>query len=103
MIEVLILCNLHIILLIEYDIHIKYISLRYSKMQDKIFQVSILLAGLALIYIARYSSAKYNLIGRDGEGATMKVAVFKGISYTSRAKKNRTRWKYYKWNLGLYF
>ena len=69
-------------------------------MKDKIQQVPILLAGLALTYIARYSSAKNNLIGRDGEGATMKVAVFKGISYTSRAKKNRIRWKY---NLGLYF
>ena len=60
-------------------------------MQDKIQQVPILLAGLALIYIARYSNAKYNLVGRDGEGATMKVTVFKGISYISRAKKTRIR------------
>ena len=38
--------------------------------------------------------------GRDDEGDAMKMAVFKGISYISRAKKTRIKCK---WNLGLYF
>ena len=47
-------------------------------MQGKTHQVPILLAGLALLYIAGFSSAKYNLVGRDDEIATMAVTVDKG-------------------------
>ena len=47
-------------------------------MQGKTHQVPILLAGLALFYIAGFSSAKYNLVGRDDEIATMEVTVDKG-------------------------
>ena len=60
-------------------------------MQDKIQQVPILLVDVALIYIASYSSTKYNLVGRDDEGDAMKMAVFKGISYISRPKKKHIR------------
>ena len=48
-------------------------------MQGKILQVPILLAGLALIYIPGFSSAKYNLVGRDDEIATMEVTIDKGM------------------------
>ena len=48
-------------------------------MQGKTHQVPILLAGLALIYIARFSSAKYNLVGRYDEIATMEDTVDKGM------------------------
>ena len=48
-------------------------------MQGKTQQVPILLAGLAFIYIAGFSSAKYNLFGRDDEIATMEVTVDKGM------------------------
>ena len=49
----------------------------------KTLQVPILLAGLALLFLAGFSSAKYNLVGRDDEIAAMKVAVDKGISCIS--------------------
>ena len=48
-------------------------------MQGKTHQVPILLAGLALIYIPGFSSAKYNLVGRDDEIATMEVTIDKGM------------------------
>ena len=48
-------------------------------MQGKTHQVPILLAGLAMIYIAGFSSSKYNLVGRDDEIATMEVTVDKGM------------------------
>ena len=48
-------------------------------MKAKNHQVPIFLAGLALIYIAGFSSAKYNLVGRDDEIATMEVTVDKGM------------------------
>ena len=48
-------------------------------MQGKTQQVPILLAGLALFYIAGFSRAKYNLVGRDDEIATMEVTVDKGM------------------------
>ena len=48
-------------------------------MQGKTHQVPILLAGLALFYIAGFSSAKYNLVGRDDEIATMEVTIDKGM------------------------
>ena len=50
-------------------------------MQGNIHQIPVLLAVLALIYIANHSSAKYNLVGRDDKITTMKVNVEKGISY----------------------
>ena len=75
--------HLHIILPIEYivinTIHINNALLRTSEMQGKTHQVPILLAGLALFYIAGFSSAKYNLVGRDDEIATMEVTVDKGM------------------------
>ena len=49
-------------------------------MKGKTHQVPILLAGLALLFHGGFSSAKYNLAGRDDEIAAMKVAVDKGIS-----------------------
>ena len=46
----------------------------------KTLQVPILLAGLALLFLAGFSSAKYNLVGRDDEIAAMRVVVDKCIS-----------------------
>ena len=48
-------------------------------MQGKTHQVPILLAGLVLIYIPGFSSAKYNLVGRDDEIGTMEVTVDKSM------------------------
>ena len=48
-------------------------------MQGKTLLVPILLAGLALPFLAGISSAKYNLVGRDDEIAAMRVVVDKGI------------------------
>ena len=80
-----ILRHLHITLSIEYiffnAIHIRQLFLRYIQMQGNIHQIPVLLAVLALIYIANHSSAKYNLVGRDDKITTMKVNVEKGISY----------------------
>ena len=53
-------------------------------MPGKIQQVIILLTGLALIYVPRFSRAKYNLNGRDNEIDAMKVTAEKGISCTFR-------------------
>ena len=84
-IGVQILRHLHITLSIEYIvlnvIHIRHRFQRYCKMQGIIHQVPVLLAGLALIYVAKYSSAKYNLVGGDDEITAMKVTIAKGISY----------------------
>ena len=49
----------------------------------KTLQVPILLAGLALLFLAGFSSAKYNLVGRDDKITAMKVAVDKGTSCIS--------------------
>ena len=49
-------------------------------MQGKNQQIPIFLVGIALIYLAGYSGAKYNLVVRDDEIAAMKVTVDKGIS-----------------------
>ena len=49
-------------------------------MLGKTLRVPILLAGLALLFLAGFSSAKYNLVGRDDEIAAMKVVAEKGIS-----------------------
>ena len=50
-------------------------------MKGNIHQVPVLIAGLALIYVAKYSNAKYNLVGGDNEITAMKVTVEKGILY----------------------
>ena len=47
-------------------------------MQGKTLQLPILLPGLALLFLARISSAKYNPVGGDDEISAMKVAVDKG-------------------------
>ena len=79
-----ILRHLHIILPIEYIAlnprHIRKRCFEKNKMQGKTLQVPILLTGLALFFHAGFSSAKYNVVGRDDEIAAMKVAVDKGIS-----------------------
>ena len=49
----------------------------------KTLQVPILLAGLALLFLAGFSSAKYNPVGRDDEITAMKVSVGKGKSCIS--------------------
>ena len=49
-------------------------------MLGKTLRVPILLAGLALPFLAGISSAKYNLVGRDDKITAMKVAVDKGTS-----------------------
>ena len=53
-------------------------------MQGRTQQISILLAGLALICIVRYSSAKYDIVVRDDEIAAMKATVYQGILYIYR-------------------
>ena len=50
-------------------------------MQGKNHQISILLVGLALIYIVGYSSEKYNFAVRDDEIAAMSATNDKGILY----------------------
>ena len=67
-------------------------------MQGKTLQVTMLLASLALVFVAEYSSAKYNLVGRDDEIADMKFALDKGISCIFRPIEKQV-----KLNLGLYF
>ena len=52
-------------------------------MLGKTLQVTILLTGLALLFHVGFSSAKYNLVGRDDEINSMKVAVDKGIACIS--------------------
>ena len=80
----MILYNLHISLPIEYIVltprHIRKRYFEKNKMQGKNLLVPILLAGLALPFLAGISSAKYNLVGRDDEIAAMRVVVDKGIS-----------------------
>ena len=49
-------------------------------MLGKTLQVTILLTGLALLFHVGFSSAKYNLVGRDDEIAAMRVVVDKGMS-----------------------
>ena len=58
-------------------------------MLGKTLQVPILLAGLALLFHAGFSSAKYNLVGHDDEIVAMKVAVDKGISCISSPIKKQ--------------
>ena len=55
----------------------------------KPLQVPILLAGLALLFLAGFSSAKYNLVGPDDEIAAMKVVIDKGISCISSPTKKQ--------------
>ena len=80
----MILHHLHIILPIEYIAlnprHIRKRCFEKNKMQGKTLLVPILLAGLALPFLAGISSASYNLVGRDDEIAAMRVVVDKGIS-----------------------
>ena len=75
----------NIILSIQYivlsSIHITSIFLIQNKMQGKNHQISILLVGLALIYIVGYSSEKYNFAVRDDEIAAMSATNDKGILY----------------------
>ena len=56
-------------------------------MHGKTLQVSKLLAGLILIYIAGFSRARYNFVGRDDGITNMKVTVGKGISCIFRKTK----------------
>ena len=56
-------------------------------MHGKTLQVSKLLAGLILIYIAGFSRAKYNFVGRDNGITTMKVTSGKGILWLLRKTK----------------
>ena len=60
-------------------------------MPGKIQQVLILLTGIALIYVPRYSRAKYNLNGRDNEIDAMKVPVAKGILFVFRPTRKQIR------------
>ena len=76
--------HLHIILPIDYiALNPRQITkhcFEKNKMQSKTLQVPTLLACLALLFIAGFSSAKYNHVGRDDEITAMKVAVENGIS-----------------------
>ena len=58
-------------------------------MLGKTRQVPILLACLAFPFHAGFSSAKYNLVGRDDEITAMKVAVDKGIACISSPIKKQ--------------
>ena len=60
-------------------------------MKGKTLQLPILLAGLVLIQLARFSSAKYKLDGSDDEIASINVTVEKGISYIFRPIRQRIR------------
>ena len=60
-------------------------------MPGEIWQLLILLTGLALTYIPIYASAKYNLVGRNNEIDAMKVAVEKGILNIFRPIRKRIR------------
>ena len=56
-------------------------------MHGKTLQVSKLLAGLILIYIAGFSRAKYDFVDRDNGITTMKVTAGKGILWIFRKIK----------------
>ena len=58
-------------------------------MLGKTLRLPILLTGLALLFHAGSSGAKYNLVGRDDEIAAMKVVVDKGISCISSPIKKQ--------------
>ena len=60
-------------------------------MQGKTQQIPILLAGLALMLIVGYSSAKYNFVVRDDGIPAMKATVDQGILYIFRPFKNLIR------------
>ena len=81
----MILHHLHIIIPVEYIVlklrHIRKRCFEKNKMQGNTLLVPILLVGLALPFLAVISSAKYNLVGRDDEIASMRVVVDKGISF----------------------
>ena len=47
-------------------------------MHGKTLQVPKLLAGLILIYVAGFSRAKYDFVGRDNGITTMKATASKG-------------------------
>ena len=49
-------------------------------MLGKTLQVPVLLTGLSLLFFVGFSSANYDIVGRDDEIAAMQVAVEKGIS-----------------------
>ena len=49
-------------------------------MLGKTLRVPILLVGLAFLFLAGFSSAKYNLVGRDDEITAMRVVAEKGMS-----------------------
>ena len=57
-------------------------------MQDKTQEIRILLAGLSVMLIVGYSSAKYNFVVRDDGIAAMKASVDQGILYIFRPFKN---------------
>ena len=57
-------------------------------MQGKTQQILILLAGLALMLMVGYSSAKYNFVVRDDGIAAMKATADQGILYIFRPFKN---------------
>ena len=72
-------------------------------MHGKTLQVSKLLAGLILIYIAGFSRARYNFVGRDDGITNMKVTVGKGILCIFRKIKKpnlKLYWVFsiFKWN-----
>ena len=50
-------------------------------MKGKTLQLPILLAGLVLIQLVRFSSAKYKLDGSDDEIASINVTVEKGTMH----------------------
>ena len=58
-------------------------------MLGKTLRLPILLTGLALLFHAGFSRAKYNLVGRDDEIAAMKVVVDKGASCISSPIKKQ--------------
>ena len=101
--------TLNIILPIDYivvnDINTQKHIFEWRKMPGEIWQLLILLTGLALTYIPIYASAKYNLVGRNNEVDAMKVAVEKDILGIFRPIRNRIRrvWFKFKLNLELYF
>ena len=79
----------------QYNDYYKNIILRKAKMHGKTLQVSKLLAGLILIYIAGFCRAKHNFVGRDNGITNMKVTVGKGILCIFRTSGG---FQYFKWN-----
>ena len=61
-------------------------------MHGKTLQVSKLLAGLILIYIAGFCRAKHNFVGRDNGITNMKVTVGKGILCIFRTSGGKRYW-----------